>query len=146
MAIVDIVFYLEMTAAARGRIIVLVLQNALDALLLVSMIYLTWLVRTLKSANTVSPGVVSTTVQTGLPAASLPPEMSAQTHPQNSVAGAVLPVPVPEVPAYNTYAHPNLTSQQRAELEAVPRSQSQGQWIFVPHGPFPHDGQQFNKT
>jgi hypothetical protein len=102
MAIVDIVFYLEMTAAARGRIIVLVLQNALDALLLVSMIYLTRLVRTLKSANTVSSGVVSTTVRTGLPAASLPPEMSAQTHPQNSVAGAVLPVPVPEVPAYNS--------------------------------------------
>ncbi|KAL4820065.1 hypothetical protein BDW67DRAFT_181154 [Aspergillus spinulosporus] len=111
-------------AAAGGGIIVLVLQNVLDASLLVSIIYLTRLVRTLKNANTASPGV---------------------THPQSPVAAAVHPVPVHEVPAYNTYAHPNLTPQQRAELEAVPRSQSPGQWIFVPQGAFPQDGQ-LNKT
>ncbi|CBF70078.1 predicted protein [Aspergillus nidulans FGSC A4] len=141
MAIVEIVLYLQVTAASRGRIIVLVLQNALDASLLVSMIYLTRLVRTLKNANTASPGIMTTTVQTTQPVAPRPPELSAQTHPQTSVAGAVHPVPVHEVPAYNTYAHPNLTPQQRAELEALPRSQSPGQWIFVPNGTFPQDGQ-----
>ncbi|KAL3439536.1 hypothetical protein BDV09DRAFT_191097 [Aspergillus tetrazonus] len=74
-----------------------------------------------------------------------PPELSAQTHPQTSVAGAVHPIPVHEVPAYNTYAHPNLIPQERAELEALPRSQSPDQWIFVPNGTFPQDGQ-LNKT
>jgi hypothetical protein len=102
MAIVEIVLYLQVTAASRGRIIVLVLLNALDASLLVSMIYLTRLVRTLKNVNTASPGIMTTTVQTTQPVAPRPPELSAQTHPQTSVAGAVHPVPVHEVPAYNS--------------------------------------------
>ncbi|KAL4742303.1 hypothetical protein BDV11DRAFT_167357 [Aspergillus similis] len=143
MVIVTIAFDLVGAGTFEGDIAVLVLQEALDATLLASIIYLTRAVRSLKDANTVGPGAVSTTVQTGQSVAPVPSEMSAQTHPQISVAGAGHPVPVPDIPAYhsNTYAHPNLTSQQRAELEAVPRSQSPGQWVFVPHNAFPHDGQ-----
>ena len=151
MVIVTIAFDLAGAASFEGHVAVLILQHALDAALLICIIYLTRNVRSLKDSSPLGPGIVGSIAQTGQSEGPVPSQMGTLIQSQNPLSGSGPPVPVRDVSTYHSdgkcamvesilsnevataYPHLNMTQQQQAGLQAVPQFQPQGQWIFVPH-------------